>query len=687
MEEYKELFAGVERLKEMGGVQEALQLLLIMKQKLPDKASEIQLEILKIKFQQGLYQETFDEALGYLPEDDGRILQWLLEKYYEPFRSEYEKIKNNNTEYLEKYVYFYGIAKEYETKILWYDGREKIFFCKEKNVFSYYSVPEIEMKSGTVPLIINMLNIEQLIEQKNKTKYIGTVPNYEVPIYLYYDEDIFAALIQCVEFRELLEGNRVVIIVGEDNLNRFFGENQVKFPHRIIGHEIEKVKIALDNQDRRKTEKMRCDKAQIEEYYSKSETQINERIRRKKPRVLFVTSYFTTVLQYHTRDCKKALEKMGIDTEILIERANIFRISSNDFYSCINSFRPDVVFVIDHFRFEHWECPKEIMWVCWVQDPLEHIMDKETPGKLGDRDFVMNHFTSWSEFKRVGYDPEKVLEAPVPADASIYKKQKMTAKEYSTYSCDICLVCHAADVKGHIETIMEQFPEELREAIAAVYYGYKDYVYKTGEFFYSKEFFAQYVDGVFRKGFEVVILPQVLEYIAEDMYLEFNQKVFRQTIVDWLIEAGYTNIKLWGKGWLSEKKYEKYAMGVAENGKTLSKILQSSKIVLGNNVNGTGAARAWETMLSGSFYISNYIPPEEDFVNIRKIMTEGENLVMFHSKQDLLNKVDYYLNHEEERKQMAEKGTKLALQYMTFDALMQKMLCFLSKKIEGKEQN
>ncbi len=122
-------------------------------------------------------------------------------------------------------------------------------------------------------------------------------------------------------------------------------------------------------------------------------------------------------------------------------------------------------------------------------------------------------------------------------------------------------------------------------------------------------------------------------------------------------------------------------MGPAQNGEILSKILQSTKIVLGNNILGTGAARAWESMLSGAFYMSNYVPPEVDIVDIRKIMREGEDLVMFHDKQDLLNKVNYYLSHETERKQMAEKGRQAALKTMTYNALMRRLLEFLKNSL------
>ena len=155
--------------------------------------------------------------------------------------------------------------------------------------------------------------------------------------------------------------------------------------------------------------------------------------------------------------------------------------------------------------------------------------------------------------------------------------------------------------------------------------------------------------------------------------------------MDWILDAGFTNVKLWGSGWREEERYEKYAMGIAENGEKLSKIYQASKIVVGNNVLTTSAARAWETMLSGGFYISNYIPEEEDAVDIRKIIEVGNEVVMFYNRDDLMEKLHYYLEHEEERKAMIERGRKAALNTMTYDILMKRVLDEITKCLEKDE--
>lgn len=687
MTDYEGLLAGAERLIGMGGLREALELLQKMKQIFPDRINEIELEILKIMFQQERYEETLDEALVHISEsnDDGRIYQWLIEMYYDPFREESERMYQHNMECLEQYEYFYGSKDKSDIKALFYDGCEKIIFCGNQSIGGYAGIPEEELQSDEIALIQNMLNVDVLAEQISKTKYAGGTPAYEVPVYLYYDETIFCALTQCVDIQALLTDHRAVILVGEEGLRTFFHNDQARFPRRFIGDDIGRIKDILDCEWEKKQEKMRIDKMQMEEYYSTAQVDIDERIRQQKPRILFLTSYFTTVLQYHTRDMKEAAVKAELDTELSMEHGSVFSVSAFDFYGIINSFRPDIIFCIDHFRFEHFEIPKEIVWICWAQDPLPHIMDKHSPDKLKRRDFVLNHFTTWQRFQDVGYSSKCLIEAPIPSNQEVYRLYALTEDEWNKYNCDICFVCHASDVDEHIIEIVKQFPEKLQDVIISIYKGYQNYVYETGELFYQKEIFKEYIQGALVQHFGIKLADNLLEYLSEDMYLWFNQRVFREALVDWILDAGFTNLKLWGNGWKTNPKYEPYAMGSAKNGETLSKIYQASKIVIGNNIMTTAAARAWETMLSGGFYLGNYIPEEADVTDIRKLIEVDKDVIMFHSRDDLIQKLHYYLEHEEERQIMIEKGRKAALEKMTFDSLLNKTLDEVATRLQREE--
>jgi spore maturation protein CgeB len=60
--------------------------------------------------------------------------------------------------------------------------------------------------------------------------------------------------------------------------------------------------------------------------------------------------------------------------------------------------------------------------------------------------------------------------------------------------------------------------------------------------------------------------------------------------------------------------------------------------------------RAFDIMGSGGFLLSNY---QSDFLDF---FTPGEDFVCYESKDDLLDKTDYYLTHEDERAAIAKNG-------------------------------
>lgn len=685
-----------------GHIEEAFLLYDKILQAFENEREDILIEGAKMKFRQRHDKDAlFDFIDAYDISYSEELFQTILDIYFIPNRKKYIKLYEKNCSALKNYSYYYNLKDDLKSVpvvpiwnndeyIIWADINEKKFCKRKKN-------PIIKLPNSSDVVIVtnelwenNLLEIEYATRLKEEDKFM----DLNIPLYFVYDKEVWKVFLQIWDVKKFIDTNRVIFLIGMKSLEHFFREDMVIFPKIICNQEygesfirrLPEIWSEIMSEDERYG-------LEIESYYRGRESSIEESIRSGKPRILFLTSRFTTVLQYHTRDLKNAAEGLGCKTKLLMEKDGVHSVTPWYVRKCVAELKPDIIMSLDHFRFENQDLglPSEIMWITWVQDPMPYIMDKETPGKLTERDIILTHFISWKEFDKIGYPKDRLIDAPIPANSHIYKKYSITESEYQKYACDICLVCHGGAVEKRIEEILHFFSdctEEIRREIDFIYRGYYSFVHETGQFFFYIEQFKEYIQGVTRRSFYREWSKNTLDYIAEDMLRWFNQNVFRQCIVDWLIEAGYTNIKLWGNGWLTEKKYEKYAMGPAENGETLSKIYQCSKIVLGNNIGGTGAARAWESMLSGAFYMSNYVPPEADAIDIRKIVKENEELIMFYDKQDLLDKVKYYLTHEKERQKMAQIGKKAALERMTFDNLMERVIKSIPPILEknGKKE-
>lgn len=82
--------------------------------------------------------------------------------------------------------------------------------------------------------------------------------------------------------------------------------------------------------------------------------------------------------------------------------------------------------------------------------------------------------------------------------------------------------------------------------------------------------------------------------------------------------------------------------------------------------------RAFDIMGNGGFLLSNY---QEDFL---ENFTPGVDFVYYESESDLLQKIDYYLAHEDERRAIAKNGHDKVAEAHTYRDRVREMLSDLS---------
>ncbi len=93
--------------------------------------------------------------------------------------------------------------------------------------------------------------------------------------------------------------------------------------------------------------------------------------------------------------------------------------------------------------------------------------------------------------------------------------------------------------------------------------------------------------------------------------------------------------------------------GPVDNYREMPLVFRRSKINLNISLRSILSGipqRAFDIMGSGGFLLSNY---QNDFPDY---FTPGEHFDFYESRADLLNKIVYYLSHEEERRQIARNG-------------------------------
>ena len=129
------------------------------------------------------------------------------------------------------------------------------------------------------------------------------------------------------------------------------------------------------------------------------------------------------------------------------------------------------------------------------------------------------------------------------------------------------------------------------------------------------------------------------------------------------------DLKLWGSGW------EKYGLRVSAADVYASeyrKICAGAKIILGWNIDPTidlyFSNRTWYTLGCGGFLLTAYSPSLEELFGM------GKELDWFETVEECCERIEYYLQHDEERKKIAEAGYQLAHNEYSYDTMVNRII-------------
>ncbi len=139
----------------------------------------------------------------------------------------------------------------------------------------------------------------------------------------------------------------------------------------------------------------------------------------------------------------------------------------------------------------------------------------------------------------------------------------------------------------------------------------------------------------------------------------------RVKYIRFLLECGI-NIKVFGKGWNKVKDIRNYWGGFLSREKML-KIISQSKINLNflwtsyNPDQTMIKGRTIELSACKAFQLSNY---NDELKNYG--FQDGLNIAIFHNKEEMAEKINYYLNHCSEMEKIADASYCLALKQHTW---------------------
>ncbi len=672
-----------------GYITEALQLANKLIKTFPEDKVNMLLEKAKLEFRNHYDKEALLDFIAvYEMSRDIQLYDLILEAYYLPNKEKMEQNYSINIKLLETYPHYRNPHEEMHIGIVPILIDDEMLICvnlDDKNFSIYIKNNKLIVEEkDQVAMLVNELWIDDIVICENCFRINSPFLDMNIPIYLVFDMDYWKIFLLLYSIENLIDLNRVVFLIDKTSLFNYLQEDEVMFPTRYYYNGYNEYEIVLKKAWITCNQLFESAKKDIEKYYINNAEQIIHRIKTHNSKIMFVTSRFTVALQYHIRDCMQAVEKLGHTTKLLIEQDGIHRVSDRYIIKCLLQFKPDIIFSIDHFRNEKI-CPKEIVYITWIQDKLQPTTgNQKIVNALSERDVVASAFISDLNGKQWGMDYKEALKLPISVNDSLYRHWDMSQNEKRQYECDICIVANATDYLQEIGIFMKSIPELVKRDCHDVINVYIDLM-EQEQFFFGFEGNYQIIHFIISQ-LEINFNQKFIRLLSETIYYNIFYRRYKSLVAEWLIDHGYTNIKLYGNEWGNNEKFRPYAMGVIENGEKLSKALRASKIAIGLHPHVSLPARLIETIASGTFYIAHHIPEEFDLANAREYFKEGEELVYYYNKQDLLDKIHYYLNHDNEREKIVKAGQNRIAQDLTYEKILKRVIQETAQLIEKREE-
>lgn len=337
----------------------------------------------------------------------------------------------------------------------------------------------------------------------------------------------------------------------------------------------------------------------------------------------------------------------------------------------ILSHKLSFVFSINFYPAISYTCNRfKVPYVCWsVDSPVAELFSNSLKNEW-NRIFLFDR--AQYEFFHP-YNPEHIYYLPLATNVKRWEDVilGMSDADFAKYDSDVTFVGSLYSEKCKYDRLKlsdytNGYVNGLIQAQMQVF-GY-NFIYDTLPESVIREIAD--ADPEFYKGQDVFLDTD--RYLAAHQYIGMKlANVERVSILSALSKR--FNVSLYTRSDTSCLP-DINAKGSANTLTEMPKIFHASKINLNMTMRPieTGLSlRIWDVLGCGGFLISNYQAEIPEYFEI------GKDLEVYESTEDLINKIDYYLRHDEERMEIAINGYEKVAKYHTYEMRLAEMIRIL----------
>jgi len=299
----------------------------------------------------------------------------------------------------------------------------------------------------------------------------------------------------------------------------------------------------------------------------------------RPPRVLLITSRFTTVLQYSTADAAEAFAQLGWQTRTVIEPSPYHSVRRMALRKALGDFQPDLIFQIDHHRHEYGDTyPVTIPFACWVQDYLPNLTNRDAGMKISGRDFVLT--SSGSHFVRAySYPPRQIVAMPNLA------RLPVRPPSWSSSRPDVVYVSNwsqrTADVFRDVMNQTRSIPQLTKPIEAVCNQIIK--IYNDGGCLPTNYDIRRTLCDVFLAREVCVHDSELLNSLVNLLFDRLNNQLYRHQALRWAMDICHRRnltLELYGRGWEKNSEFARFAKGPIRPGSDFEQLVRDARINL-----------------------------------------------------------------------------------------------------------
>lgn len=485
-----------------------------------------------------------------------------------------------------------------------------------------------------------------------------------------------------LDIEKYIKSRRVMIFADKDKqlLNDFFSNYLVMFPdyyYDLSSGERYRKTLNILNESRIKDTNTYLNN--LKEYYSKRDSNYYRELLSGSPsdiRVMFITSERTELNKFITKNWYSAFLELGYQSKLLIENEPYEKLSPSFLYRMTYEYKPDMVFYVNHSAgsiFRERDISDNLLWIMRYRDMTAvHSPDCENL-------FVTSMVKEWVEdLIKQGMPDERILYFPDGVNLDVFTRSESTSNRFA---CDVVSVNNSGGDEFFRFTYLLNIIQNdvVRQVVHELYAEINEMGNQEQFLFFDKSLEKLLYVKLVGKG---IMINEDAKNLIVRFFTLMMFAFFRRKVVEWIIDSGITKkVKVWGRGWSNYDKFKDYHMGIASYGEELSTIYSSSKIAISDHPNIPLHERNFEILACGGFPIVKYVKPEngEDIDYISNYFRENEEIVLFYNKDDLLNKVQYYLDNPVERERISENGRNVVIRDFSSVAIAGKTMDIIKK--------